>query len=89
MDLREKIVGAVERGMSKTQAARTFGIGITTVKRYVSKAKEGAPPQPGKAPGKQRKLDEKAMRLLEEDLHARPSAKTTVRGRTTSQDCWA
>ena len=36
VDLREKIVGAVERGMSKAQAAHTFGVGITTVKRYVA-----------------------------------------------------
>ena len=41
VDLREKIIAAVERGMSKAQAARTFGVGATSVKRYVKLAEEG------------------------------------------------
>jgi transposase len=73
VDLREKIIAAVERGMSKAQAARTFGVGATSVKRYVKLAEEGKPLSPGKAPGKKAKLDESAMKLLEEDLHARPA----------------
>ena len=73
LDLREKIVAAVGRGMSKAQAARTFGVGATSVKRYVKLAEEGKPLSPGKAPGKKGKLDESAMKLLEEDLHARPA----------------
>jgi transposase len=32
-DLRQKIVDALGRGMSKAQAARIFGVGISTVKR--------------------------------------------------------
>ena len=43
-DLRRKIVEAIERGMSKAQAARTFGVGISTVKRYATKAETGEPP---------------------------------------------
>jgi transposase len=73
VDLREKIVAAVGRGMSKAQAARTFGVGATSVKRYVKLAEEGEPLTPGKAPGKKGKLDGNAMELLEEDLHARPA----------------
>ena len=37
-DLRQKIVDAIERGMPKAEAARTFGVGISTVKRYATKA---------------------------------------------------
>jgi transposase len=33
VDLREKIVAAVGRGMSKAQTARTFGVSATSVKR--------------------------------------------------------
>ena len=36
--------------MSKAQAARTFGVGATSVKRYVKLAEEGKPLTPGKAP---------------------------------------
>jgi transposase len=73
LDLREKIVAAVGRGMSKAQAARTFGVGATSVKRYVKLAEEGKPLSPGKAPGRKAKLDRSAMKLLEEDLHSRPA----------------
>jgi hypothetical protein len=37
-DLRQKIVDAIQRGMPKAEAARTFGVGISTVKRYATKA---------------------------------------------------
>ena len=73
LDLREKIVAAVGHGMSKAQAARTFGVGATSVKRYVKLKEEGKPLAPGKAPGKKGKLDGNATKLLEEDLHARPA----------------
>ncbi len=73
VDLREKIVAAVGRGMSKAQAARTFGVGATSVKRYVKLAEEGKPLRPGKAPGKKSKLDGSGIDLLEEDLRARPA----------------
>jgi transposase len=59
--------------MSKAQAARTFGVGATSVKRYVKLAEEGKSLTPGKAPGKKGKVDGNAMKLLEEDLHARPA----------------
>src|SRR5918993_1160730 len=73
LDLREKIVAAVGHGLSKAQAARTFGVGATSVKRYVTLAEQGKSLSPGKAPGKKGKLDESGMKLLEEDLHARPA----------------
>jgi transposase len=71
-DLRQKIVDAIERGMPKAQAARTFGVGISTVKRYVTKARRGEPLKPAKAPGKRPKIDERVGKLLEEDLEERP-----------------
>jgi transposase len=71
-DLRKKIVDAIERGMPKAQAARTFGVGISTVKRYATKAQKGEPLEPGKAPGKRPKMDERLRKLLEEDLNERP-----------------
>jgi transposase len=73
LDLREKIVDAVlGRGMSKEEAARTFGVGISSVKRYATKAQRREPLEPGKAPGKRPKMDERVRKLLEEDLKERP-----------------
>ena len=71
-DLRRKIVDAIKRGMPKSQATRTFGVGVSTVKRYATKAQRGEPLEPGKAPGKRPKMDEKVSKLLEEDLKERP-----------------
>jgi len=58
--------------MPKVQAARTFGVGISTVKRFASKAQRGEPLEPAKAPGKQPKMDERVGKLLGEDLKERP-----------------
>jgi transposase len=71
-DLRKKIVDAIERGMPKAQAASTFGVGISTVKRYATKVRRGESLEPGKAPGKRPKIDERVGKLLEEDLKERP-----------------
>ena len=73
VDLREKIVAAVRGGMSKAQTARTFGVGATSVKRYVKLAEEGKPLRPGKPSGRKGKLSGSGMKLLEEDLHTRPA----------------
>ncbi|MBA2714831.1 MAG: helix-turn-helix domain-containing protein [Rubrobacteraceae bacterium] len=35
-DLRRKIVEAVERGKPRAEAARTFGVGLSSVKRWVA-----------------------------------------------------
>ncbi len=53
-----RIVSAVESGMSKAQAARTFSLSLSSVKRYVNKANHGESPAPKKRPGSAPKLDE-------------------------------
>jgi transposase len=74
-DLRRKIVDAVERrGMGQSQAARTFDVSLSSVKRYVRKSRQGRSLSPGKAPGKRPKIGERARKLLEEDLRERPFA---------------
>ena len=81
-DLRRKVVGAVEeRGMGKSEAARTFGMSISSVKRYVAKARRGDSLSPRKHPGPRPKLDERARRLLEADVEQRPAASLRERGR--------
>ena len=73
-DLRTKIVQAIERGMGKSEAARTFGVSLSSVKRYAKLADEGRSLTPKKRPGSKPKLDERARRLLEADLEERPAA---------------
>ena len=74
VDLRRRIVSAVESGVSKAQAARTFSVSLSSVKRYVENAHRGESLTPKKRPGSAPKLDEKAMKLLEQDLEERPFA---------------
>src|SRR5215210_1534334 len=72
VDLRTRIVSAVGGGMSKAQAARTFSVSLSSVKRYVNKAQRGESLSPKKSPGSTPKFDEKARKLLAADLEERP-----------------
>ena len=74
LDLREKIVETVKKGVSKSETARRFGIDRATVKLYCKQLDERGTLQPRKAPGKKPKLDEKARKLLAKDLEERPWA---------------
>jgi transposase len=80
-DLRKKIVAAIERGMSKAQAARLFDVSLSSVKRYSRTASRGGSLEPRKSPGRPRKADEKARVLLEEDVKERPAATIVQRRR--------
>jgi transposase len=78
-DLRNKIVEALRRGMTKSEAARTFSVSRSSVKRYAKLVEEGRPLAPKKRPGSKPKMDERARRLLEADLEERPSATLSER----------
>lgn len=71
LDLREKIVESVKKGVPKAETARRFGVDRATVKRYCKQLDERGTLEPRKAPGKRPKLDEKARKLLIEDLQQR------------------
>src|SRR5215210_5101919 len=73
-DLRTKIVQALHRGTGKSEAARLFGVSLSSVKRYAKMADEGRPLAPKKRPGSQPKVGEDAKRLLEAYLEERPTA---------------
>jgi len=76
-DLRKKrIVEAVGRGMPKSQAARAFGVGISSVKRYVATYREGRSLAPKKRPGSEPEPDGSAGKLPEADPEERPTTAT-------------
>lgn len=74
LDLREKIVESVKKGVPKAETARRFGVDRATVKRYCKQLDERGTLEPRKAPGKRPKLDQKARKLLAKDLEERPWA---------------
>jgi transposase len=79
LDLRKKIVDAKQRGMPTAEVARTFGVGLSTIKRYAAAAREGRPLAPKRRPGSKPKLDQVARKLLEADLEGRPAATLSQR----------
>ena len=75
IDLRTKIVESVRRSVSISETARRFGVNRSTVGRYLKRLdEENGSLALKKAPGSRSKLDEGAMRLLEEDIKSRPWA---------------
>ncbi len=87
LDLRKKIVEAKERGTPTAEVAKTFGVGVSTVKRYAATAREGRSLAPKKRPGSKPKLDEGARRLLEADLEERPAATLPQRREFLQRTC--
>jgi transposase len=73
-DLRTKIVQSVRRVVSKSETARRFGVNRSTLGRYLKRFNVEGSLIPKKALGSPPKLDESAMRLLEEDIKGRPWA---------------
>jgi transposase len=78
-DLRKKIVEALGRGATKSEAARTFGVSRSSVKRYAKLAEQGRPLAPKKRPGSKPKMDERTRRLLEADVERHPAAALSER----------
>jgi transposase len=61
MDLRERVVAAVDRGMTQEQAAVTFGVSVNTVARYLTRRRNTGSLAPttyrhGPVPEKKRRL---------------------------------
>ena len=80
-DLRQKIVEATQRGVSKAQAARLFNLSLSSVKRYARLAHQGGSLAPGKGSGRPPKIDESAKKLLEKDVQERSVATISERRR--------
>ena len=80
-DLRTRIVQALRSGMSKSAAARPFGVSLSSVKRYGRIADRGASLAPRKGGGRPPKADEVTRKLLEADVEERPAATVSERRR--------
>jgi transposase len=77
----KKIFEAIERGTPKSEAARTFGVVLSSVKRYFAMARQRRSLAPKRCPGPRPKIDEGSRRLLEADLQQRPAATLPQRRR--------
>jgi transposase len=84
-DLRRKIVEAVQRGMGQSEAARSFGVSFSSVKRYVGALRKGGSLRPKKHPGSKPKVDERGRRSLESDVDVSPTLSLLERCRFLEQ----
>ncbi len=74
IDLRERVVQAVEAGTSKAVVARTFQVSLATVKRYVALSEQTGNLTPKTSPGRTRRIRREADSALVAQLKAAPEA---------------
>ena len=55
-DLRLKAVQATDRGMPRTEVVSTFGISLSTLKRWLKRRKEGGDLSPRPSTGRKRRI---------------------------------
>lgn len=73
IELRERIVRAhVEHGLSPEEVAELFGVGRTSVLRFIAKHRRGEPLEPGRAPGGTPKLGDTELTWLRGRLEEDP-----------------
>jgi len=73
-DLKERLVRAVADGQPMREAARRFGVAVTTVKRAVVQQRETGSLQRKPIPGGPRKIGREQEAILRERLQAAPDA---------------
>jgi len=52
LDLRLKLLEAVDRGIPRKEVVRTFGISMPTIERYLRRRRQGAALEPGTSTGR-------------------------------------
>lgn len=73
-DLRERIVGAVDQGRSQREAARLFGVGVSSVKRYLAQRAQTGSLARRPIPGGPRRLRPEQEVVLLARVEAAPAA---------------
>ncbi len=52
LDLRLKVLDAIDRGIPRKEVVRTFGVSMPTIERYLRRRREGEGLDPGRSPGR-------------------------------------
>src|SRR5438105_3462429 len=73
-DLRAKILHAIDGGMTRSEAARVFAVGRSTIKRYLQLRRCTGHLAPQRHPGRARLIGTAAQPALQEQWAAHPDA---------------
>lgn len=73
-DLRERLLGAIDAGLPQTEAARLFGVGGSTIKRWRRRRQETGGVVALPRPGRSRRIGREAETALVAQVRAAPDA---------------
>jgi transposase len=74
IDLRERVVAALDRGMPRQEVVTTFAVSLATIKRWVAKQRTDGSLVPGRPPGRTPHLGDAELAVLRTRLEAAPDA---------------
>ena len=72
VDLRQRVVDAVDAGMPRPEAARLFQVSVATIKRYLKRRRETGSLTPGQSPGRPPEIGPAAYAALATQVAVRP-----------------
>jgi transposase len=73
-DLRERLLGAIDAGLPQAEAARLFGVGVSTIKRWRRRRHETGSVAATPRPGRPRRMGPEAEAALIAQVRATPDA---------------
>jgi len=73
-DFRDRLLRALDAGLARAEAARTFGVTDRTIRRWQQQQRETGSVAPRPRPGRQRRIDAVAEAALREQVRAHPDA---------------
>lgn len=74
LDLRERVLAAIDAGTSHAHVAATFRISDRTISRWVARRQAGRPLVGGTGPGRRHGIPDAALPALRAQLEATPDA---------------
>ncbi len=74
IDLRERVLAALDRGMSRAEAMTTFVVSLSTIKRWVHLRRTGASLTTGRSPGRTPRITTDDRAALRTRLEVVPDA---------------
>ena len=73
-DLRERLLGAIDAGLPQAEAARLFGVGLSTIKRWRTRQRQTGSVTASPRPGRSRRIGRAVETALVAQVRAAPDA---------------